>query len=72
MKQCIIVIVDSDSYQLFKVYDVNIFGLVSIIMQNEVCCLCVECWKVENQEGMVEVVWFIEMNGFFVDENRDW
>ncbi|MBE1150034.1 type II toxin-antitoxin system CcdA family antitoxin, partial [Escherichia coli] len=26
----------------------------------------------ENQEGMSEVARFIEMNGSFADENRDW
>ncbi|HHU1739634.1 plasmid maintenance protein CcdA, partial [Escherichia coli] len=25
-----------------------------------------------NQEGMAEVARFIEMNGSFADENRDW
>ncbi|NAG42042.1 type II toxin-antitoxin system toxin CcdB [Escherichia coli] len=29
-------------------------------------------WQAENQEGMAEVARFIEMNGSFADENRDW
>ncbi len=28
--------------------------------------------QAENQEGMAEVARFIEMNGSFADENRDW
>ena len=70
MKQRITVTVDSDSYQLLKAYDVNISGLVSTTMQNEARRLRAERWKVENQEGMVEVARFIEMNGSFADENR--
>ncbi|EFW7332748.1 plasmid maintenance protein CcdA, partial [Shigella dysenteriae] len=26
----------------------------------------------ENQQGMAEIARFIEMNGSFADENRDW
>ena len=65
MKQRITVTVDSDSYQLLKAYDVNISGLVSTTMQNEARRLRAERWKAENQEGMAEVAWFIEMNGSF-------
>ncbi|EKK3319941.1 type II toxin-antitoxin system antitoxin CcdA [Salmonella enterica] len=72
MKQRITVIVDSDRYQLFKAYDVNISGLVKTTMQHEACRLRAECWQAENQEGMAEVARFIEMNGSFADENRDW
>ena len=70
MKQRITVTVDSDSYQLLKAYDVNISGLVSTTLQNE--ALRAERWQAENQEGMAEVARFIEMNGSFADENRDW
>ncbi|EFN7499495.1 type II toxin-antitoxin system antitoxin CcdA, partial [Escherichia coli] len=52
--------------------DVNISGLVSTTMQNEARRLRAERWKAENQEGMAEVARFIEMNGSFADENRDW
>mgnify|MGYP001557439625 FL=1 len=72
VKQRITVTVDSDSYQLLKAYDVNISGLVSTTMQNEARRLRAERWKAENQEGMAEVARFIEMNGSFADENRDW
>ena len=41
-------------------------------MQNEARRLRAERWKAENQEGMAEVARFIEMNGSFADENRDW
>ncbi|NAH95550.1 hypothetical protein GUB94_22050 [Escherichia coli] len=34
--------------------------------------LLAERWQAENQEGMAEVARFIEMNGSFADENRDW
>ncbi|WP_042036044.1 type II toxin-antitoxin system antitoxin CcdA [Escherichia coli] len=68
MKQRITVTVDSDSYQLLKAYDVNISGL----LQNEARRLRAERWQAENQEGMAEVARFIEMNGSFADENRDW
>lgn len=47
-------------------------GLVSTTMQNEARRLRAERWKAENQEGMAEVARFIEMNGSFADENRDW
>ncbi len=60
-----------DSYQLLKAYDVNISGLVSTTIQNEARRLRAERWQ-ENQEGMAEVARFIEMNGSFADENRDW
>ena len=70
MKQRITVTVDSDSYQLLKAYDVNIYGLVSTTMQNEARRLRAERWKAENQEGMAEVARFIEMNGSFADDNR--
>ncbi|ENG73214.1 protein CcdA [Escherichia coli p0305293.8] len=72
MKQRITVTVDSDSYQLLKAYDVNISGLVSTTMKNEARRLRAERWKAENQEGMAEGARFIEMNGSFADENRDW
>ena len=55
-----------------RAYDVNISGLVSTTMQNEARRLRAERWKAENQEGMAEVARFIEMNGSFADENRDW
>ncbi|PUG83591.1 type II toxin-antitoxin system CcdA family antitoxin, partial [Klebsiella pneumoniae] len=41
-------------------------------MQNEARRLRSERWQAENQEGMAEVARFIEMNGSFADENRDW
>lgn len=72
MKQRITVTVDSDSYQLLKAYDVNISGLVSTTMQNEARRLRAERWQEENREGMAEVASFIEANGSFADENRDW
>ncbi|TYX08537.1 type II toxin-antitoxin system antitoxin CcdA, partial [Klebsiella pneumoniae] len=52
--------------------DVNISGLVNRAMQNEARRLRAERWQAENQEGMAEVARFIEMNGSFADENRDW
>lgn len=72
MKQRITVTVDSDSYQLLKAYDVNISGLVSTTMQNEARRLRAERWQEENREGMAEVASFLESNGSFADENRDW
>ena len=72
MKQRITVTIDSDSYQLLKSADVNISGLVNRAMQNEARRLRAERWQAENQEGMAEVARFIEMNGSFADENRDW
>ncbi|MDU2480378.1 MAG: type II toxin-antitoxin system CcdA family antitoxin [Klebsiella sp.] len=59
MKQRITVTIDSDS-------------LVNRAMQNEARRLRAERWQAENQEGMAEVARFIEMNGSFADENRDW
>ena len=55
-----------------KSADVNISGLVNTAMQNEARRLRAERWQAENQEGMAEVARFIEMNGSFADENRDW
>lgn len=72
MKQRITVTIDSDSYQLLKSADVNISGLVNTAMQNEARRLRAERWQAENQEGMAEVARFIEMNGSFAEENRDW
>ena len=72
MKQRITVTIDSDSYQLLKSADVNISALVNRAMQNEARRLRSERWQGENQEGMAEVARFIEMNGSFADENRDW
>lgn len=72
VKQRITVTVDSDSYQLLKAYDVNISGLVSTTMQNEARRLRAERWQEENREGMAEVASFIEANGSFADENKDW
>ncbi len=72
MKRRITVTIDSDSYQLLKSADVNISGLVNRAMQNEARRLRAERWQAENQEGMAEVARFIEMNGSFADENRDW
>lgn len=72
MKQRITVTIDSDSYQLLKSADVNISGLVNRAMQNEARRLRAERWQTENQEGMAEVARFIDMNGSFADENRDW
>ncbi|WP_180270560.1 type II toxin-antitoxin system CcdA family antitoxin, partial [Salmonella enterica] len=46
--------------------------LVSTTMQNEARRLRAKRWKAEKQEGMAEVARFIEMNGSFADENRDW
>ncbi len=45
---------------------------VNRAMQNEARRLRSERWQAENQEGMAEVARFIEMNGSFADENRDW
>lgn len=50
----------------------NISGLVNTAMQKEVRRLLAERWQAENQEGLAEVVRFIEANGSFADENRDW
>ena len=72
IKQRITVTIDSDSYQLLKSADVNISALVNRAMQNEARRLRAERWQAENQEGMAEVARFIEMNGSFADENRDW
>ncbi|EGI16431.1 toxin-antitoxin system, antitoxin component, ribbon-helix-helix fold protein [Escherichia coli M605] len=72
MKQRITVTVDSDSYQLLKAYDVNISGLVSTTMQNEARRLRAERWQEENREGMAEVASFIEADGSFADEKRNW
>ncbi|ELB4167876.1 type II toxin-antitoxin system antitoxin CcdA [Salmonella enterica] len=72
MKQRITVTVDSDSYQLLRAYDVNISGLVNTTMQHEARRLRAERWQAENQEGMAGVARFIETNGSFADENRDW
>ena len=72
MKQRITVTIDSDSYQLLKSADVNISALVNRAMQNEARRLRSERWQAENQEGMAEDARFIEMNGSFADENRDW
>ncbi|EBS3321019.1 type II toxin-antitoxin system antitoxin CcdA [Salmonella enterica subsp. enterica serovar Chester] len=72
MKQRITVTVDSDSYQLLKAYDVNISGLVNTAMQKEARRLRTERWQAENQEGQAEVARFIEANGSFAEENRDW
>ncbi|HBV6117052.1 TPA: type II toxin-antitoxin system antitoxin CcdA [Klebsiella pneumoniae] len=72
MKQRITVTIDSDSYQLLKSADVNISALVNRAMQNEARRLRSERLQAENQEGMAEVARFIEMNGSFADENRDW
>ncbi|EBS9452527.1 type II toxin-antitoxin system antitoxin CcdA [Salmonella enterica] len=72
MKQRITVTVDSDSYQLLRAYNVNISGLVSTTMQNEARRLRAQRWQEENREGMAEVARFIETNGSFADENRNW
>lgn len=72
MKQRITVTIDSNNYQLLKEADVNISGLVNTALQNEARRLRAERWRAENQEGMAEVARFIEMNGSFADENRDW
>lgn len=72
MKQRITVTIDSDSYQLLKNADVNISGLVNTAMQNEARRLRAERWLTENREGLDEVARFIEANGSFADENRDW
>ncbi|EAP9889439.1 type II toxin-antitoxin system antitoxin CcdA [Salmonella enterica] len=57
---------------MLKAYDVNISRLVSTTMQHEARCLRAKRWQAENQEGMAEVALFIETNGSFADENRDW
>lgn len=72
LKQRITVTVDSDSYQLLKAYDINTSGLVNTTMPNEARCLRAQRWQTENQEGMAEVARFVETNGSFADENRDW
>ncbi|EFS6522237.1 TPA: type II toxin-antitoxin system antitoxin CcdA [Salmonella enterica] len=72
MKQRITVTVDSDSYQLLRAYDINISGLVNTTMQHEARRLRAERWQEENREGMAEVARFIETNGSFADENRNW
>lgn len=72
MKQRITVTIDSDSYQLLKSANVNISGLANSAMQKEARCLRTERWQAENQEGQAEVARFIETNGSFADENRDW
>ncbi len=72
MKQRITVTIDSDSYQLLKSADVNISGLVNTAMQKAARRLHAERWQAENQEGQAEVARFIEANGSFADENRDW
>ncbi|EJJ8541609.1 type II toxin-antitoxin system CcdA family antitoxin, partial [Salmonella enterica] len=41
-------------------------------MQNEARRLRAERWQEENREGMAEVASFIEANGSFADENRNW
>lgn len=72
MKQRITVTIDSDNYQLLKQADINISGLVNTAMHNEARRLRAERWQAENQEGLAEVARFIEMNGSFADENRNW
>ena len=72
MKQRITVTVDNENYQLLKAADVNISGLVNTAMKNEARRLRAERWQAENQEGMDEVARFIDANGSFADENRDW
>jgi antitoxin CcdA len=72
MKQRITVTVDSDHYQQLKGAGVNISGLVSAAMEQEARRLRAERWRAENLEGMAEVARFIEQNGSFADENRDW
>ncbi|EHJ8506463.1 type II toxin-antitoxin system antitoxin CcdA [Salmonella enterica subsp. diarizonae serovar 47:k:z53:[z84]] len=72
MKHRIAVTIDSDSYQLLKSADVNISSLVNTAMQKEARRLRTERWQSENQEGMAEVARFIEANGSFADENRNW
>lgn len=72
MKQRITVTIDGDNYQLLKAANVNISGLVNTAMQNEAHRLRAERWQAENSEGMAEVSRFIELNGSFADENRDW
>lgn len=74
MKQRITVTIgsDSDTYQLLKSADVNISGMVNTAMQKEARRLRLERWQAENQEGQAEVARFIEANGSFADENRDW
>ncbi|EDN0017410.1 plasmid maintenance protein CcdA [Salmonella enterica subsp. enterica serovar Poona] len=57
---------------MLKAYDVNISGLVSTTMQHEARRLRAERWQEENREGMAEVARFIETNGSFADENRNW
>ncbi|MBJ3509155.1 type II toxin-antitoxin system antitoxin CcdA, partial [Salmonella enterica subsp. enterica serovar Meleagridis] len=52
--------------------DVNISGLVSTTMQNEARRLRAGRWQEENREGMAEVASFIEADGSFADENRNW
>lgn len=70
MKQRITVTIDSENYQLLKAADVNISGLVNMIMQKEVRRLKAERWQTENREGMAEVARFTEQHGSFADENR--
>lgn len=72
MKQRITVTIDGDNYKLLKAANVNISGLVNTAMQNEARRLRAERWQAENSEGMAEVARFIELNGSFADENRDW
>lgn len=72
MKQRITVTIDSDSYRMLKEADINISGLVNTAMQNEARRIRAEHWQADNQEGLAEVARFIDMNGSFADENRDW
>ncbi|MBO2029661.1 type II toxin-antitoxin system antitoxin CcdA [Klebsiella pneumoniae] len=71
MKQRITVTVDSDSYQLLKARR-KYLRSGQYDHAEQARRLRAERWQEENREGMAEVASFIEANGSFADENRDW
>lgn len=72
MKHRVSVTVDLDNYQLLNAAGVNISGLVNEAIGKEARRIKAEQWKIDNREGMEEVALFVERNGSFADENRDW
>lgn len=72
MKHRVSVTVDKDNYQILNAAGVNISGLVNDAIGKEAGRIKAEQWKIDNREGMEEVARFVESNGSFADENRDW
>ncbi|MFP9443905.1 type II toxin-antitoxin system antitoxin CcdA [Pectobacterium brasiliense] len=72
MKRRISIAVDKNDYQILSAAGVNISELVDDVIGKEAHRIKTEVWKKENREGMAEVAQFIEQNGSFADENRNW